>query len=258
MEANVRNKRIDEDQFLKMREPVLAQWHTGKEVDLDEAVAYQKALPDSKSFLKITRKLQEEGRTVVFPRAGTALVEEAISLYRKLEESGVPYLPVTTDSYTRQLEFKKVEAALDETRRTGRKVLNGYPLINHGVKQTRKIIESVTTGAFDPRVSLKGYPLAAEIAFASGMTGVSAGPFIAWGAYEKTATLAQGMANLQYVHRLIGYYADRGAIITTDNHGWIPTGVQPMGVNLATTIAEAIMCAEQGVKSVISVVHTPG
>ncbi len=258
MEIKVKNKRLDEDQFLKMRQPVLSLWPTGKEVDLDEAVEYQKNLPDSKNMLKVTQKLHEEGRTVVFPRAGTALVEDQISLYRKLVESGVPYLPVTTDSYTRQLEFQKVESALEEIRRTGRNLLNGYPLINHGVKKTRKIVESVDQGAFDPRLSLKSYPLASEIAFASGMTGIAAGPFISWAAYEKDAALEQSIATTQYVHRLIGYYADRGAIITTDNHGWILTGIQPMTVNLATMIAESLMAAEQGVKSTVCVVHLMG
>lgn len=258
MAVNVKNERIDETEFLKMREKVLAMWPTGKEVDLDEAVEYQKNLPDSKNFLKITQKLHVEGRTVVFPRAGTALIEDSISLYRKLEASGVPFLPVTTDSYTRQLEFGKVASALEETRKTGKKILNGYPLINHGVKATRRVVESVTTGAFDPRISLKGYPLGAEIAIASGMTGISAGPFISWGAYEKTADIAEAMSAYQYMHRLIGYYADRGVTVTCDNHGWILTGVQPMSVNLATTIAEALMEAKQGVKSVVSYVHLMG
>src|SRR5208337_1805481 len=125
---------------------VLSLWPTGKEVDLDEAVAYQRNLPESKNFMKITEKLHKEGRTVVYPRAGTALVEDSISLYRKLEETGVPYLPVTTDSYTRLLQFKKVGDILEETRRTGKKLLNGYPLINHGVKETKKVTESVSTG----------------------------------------------------------------------------------------------------------------
>jgi methylaspartate mutase epsilon subunit len=258
MDSKIRNKRIDEDVFLKMREPVLAQWHTGKEVVLDEAVEYQKNLPDSKNMHKITERLHEEGKMSVFPRAGTALVEDQISLYRKLVDTGVLYLPVTTDSYTRQLEFGKVDAALEETRKTGKKILNGYPLINHGVKATRRIIESVDKGAFDPRLSLKSYPLASEIAFASGMTGIAACPFISWGAYEKTATIEQSMITNQYVHRLMGYYADQGVTICADNHGWIVTGIQPMTVNLATTIADALMCAEQGVKSVISVVHLMG
>ena len=258
MQTKLRNKRLDEKEFLKMRGPVLALWPTGREVDLDEAVEYQKKLPDSKNWHKIAVQLHEEGRTAIFPRAGTRLLEDQISLSRKLVESGVPFIPVTSDSYTRQLDFEKVDSLLAEMRKTGRKLLNGYPLVNYGVKQTRKIIESVDRGAFNPRLSLKSYPLATEIAFASGMTAVAASSFISWAAYEKDATLEQSLATNQYVHRLIGYYADRGIIISTDNHGWILTGLQPMTLNLATTIIDALMVAEQGGKSITSVVHLMG
>jgi methylaspartate mutase epsilon subunit len=258
METKLRNKRLDEKEFLKMRTPYLAQWRTGREVDLDEAVEYQRKLPDSKNWHKVARKLNAEGRTAIFPRAGTGLLEDQISLSRKLESSGVPFIPVTTDSYTRQLDFEKVEGILQEMRKTGRNLLNGYPIINYGVKQTRKIIESVDQGAFNPRLSLKSYPLATEISFAAGMTGIAASSFISWAAYEKDAMLEHSMATNQYVHRLIGYYADRGIIISTDNHGWILTGMQPMTVNLATTIVDAIMVAEQGGKSITSVVHLMG
>jgi methylaspartate mutase epsilon subunit len=258
MKTTLRNKRLDEKEFLEMRGPVLAQWKTGSEVDLDEAIEYQKKLPDSKNWHKIALKLNEEGRTSIFPRAGTGLLEDQISLSRKLEQSGVPFIPVTTDSYTRQLDFEKVNSILDEMRKTGRNLLNGYPIINYGVKNTRKIIESVSTGAFNPRLSLKSYPLATEISFAAGMTAIAASVFISWAAYEKDASLEQSMRTNQYVHRLIGYYADRGITISTDNHGWILTGMQPMTVNLATTIVDALMVAEQGGKSITSVVHLMG
>ncbi len=258
MGTTLRNKRLDEKEFLKMRAPFLAQWKTGKEVDLDEAVEYQRKLPDSKNWHKLALKLKAEGRTAIFPRAGTGLLEDQISLSRKLESSGVPFIPVTTDSYTRQLDFDKVESILDEMRRTGRNLLNGYPIINYGVAQTRKIIESVEVGAFNPRLSLKSYPLATEISFAAGMSAIAASSFISWAAYEKNATLEQSLRTCQYVHRLIGYYADRGAVISTDNHGWILTGMQPMTVNLATTIVDALMVAEQGGKSITSVVHLMG
>jgi methylaspartate mutase epsilon subunit len=258
METTLRNKRLEEAEFLKMRGPFLAQWKTGGEVDLDEAIEYQKALPDSKNWHKLALKLNEEGRTAIFPRAGTGLLEDQISLSRKLEESNVPFIPVTTDSYTRQLDFEKVDFILAEMRKTGRNLLNGYPIINYGVKQTRRIIESVAVGAFNPRLSLKSYPLATEISFAAGMTGIAASVFISWAAYEKDASLEQSMRTNQYVHRLIGYYADRGIVISTDNHGWILTGMQPMTVNLATTIVDALMVAEQGGKSITSVVHLMG
>ena len=53
--GKVLNRRIDEGQFMEMREPVLSVWPTGAEVDLDEAVAYQKSLPASKSFLNVVK-----------------------------------------------------------------------------------------------------------------------------------------------------------------------------------------------------------
>ncbi|HMQ71872.1 MAG TPA: hypothetical protein PKD25_05100, partial [Rubrivivax sp.] len=258
MKPEISNKRIDEADFLGRREKVLSQWPTGREVDLQDGIDYQKRLPASKNFLKIMQKLHQEGRTAIFPRAGTATIDDSISLYRRLEASGVPFMPVTTDSYTRAMDFKRVEAALEETQRTGRKILNGYPLINHGVHATRRVIESVQTGAFDPRMSLRSYPLGTEIGLAAGMTGFSAGAFISWGAYEKTADITDALASYQYMHRLIGYYAERGVDITCDNHGWILTGVQPMSVNLATVIAEILMQAEQGVKSVVPYVHFMG
>ena len=58
-------------------------------------------------------------------------------------------------------------------------------------------------------MSLRSYPLGTEIALASGMTGVSGGAFISWGAYEKTADITQALSTYQYMHRLIGYYAER-------------------------------------------------
>ena len=38
MDIKIRNKKIDEELFLKMHQKVLSEWPTGKEVDLDEAV----------------------------------------------------------------------------------------------------------------------------------------------------------------------------------------------------------------------------
>ncbi len=240
------NRRIDEDVFMGMREPVLALWPTGREVDLADAVEYQRNLPASKSFLDNVRRLRQEGRTVVFPRGGTPVLEDQISLCRKMVQMEIPFIPVTTDSYTRQLQLKKAEDGLMESVRTGRPMLNGYPLINHGVKATRKLVESVDKGAFSPRLSRLCYPLASEIALAAGMTGLALSAFVSFGAYEKNCSLADSVAQCQYVARLIGYYAANGVVITTDLHGWIPTSVFPLSVNLATMIADALICRGAG------------
>ena len=257
MEIRVRNKRIDEDRFLKMREEVLSLWPTGKEVNLEEAIEYQKNLPESKNFFKVTQRLHREGRTVVFPRAGTPILEDEIKLCKTLVESGVPFIPVTTDSYTRSLQFKKIEESLEESIRTGRPMLNGYPLINHGVKNNRKLVESCE-GAFNPRTSRLSQGLALDIAFASGMTAAATSPFALFGCYEKNATLEETLASSQYVYRLMGYYAEKGPILTTDLHGWLPCGVYPWSVSIAAVIVESLMAAEQGVKSIIPLVQCEG
>ena len=257
MEPQVKQKRIDEDQFLKMRQDVLSQWPTGKEVNLEEAIQYQEGLPESKSFLKVVQKLHNEGKTVVFPRGGTPILEDEIRLCKTLYESGVPLIPVTSDSYTRLFQLKKVQEGLEESIRLGKPMLNGYPVINHGVKNTRKVVESCP-GAFNPRLSRLSQPLGAEIAFASGMTAISSSPSFLFSNYEKNARLEDNIRSSQYVFRLMGYYAERGPIFSFDNHGWQPCGVFPFSINIASDIADALIAAEQGVKSIIPLLQFEG
>ncbi len=253
----VKQQRMDEDVFMEKRKEVLAVWPTGKEVDLEEAVEYQKSLPDSKRFYKILQKYHEEGRISLFPRQGTPLVEDEIALIRSLNELDIHLLPFTTDSYTRNLQLDKVEKGLQESSKTGRAALNGWPIINHGVKTNRKVVEACD-GALDPRSSRIGQSMVAEIAFASGMNAFP-NSFFGWIAgYDKKATVEECIETAQYTGRLIGYYADHGVIITTDCHGWLPNFVIPMSVNMATQIIECLISAEQGVKSVFPQVNMQG
>lgn len=183
MENNVRQACIPEKKFLEMRKEVLAQWPTGREVDLKEAVEYNRSLPDSKNFMKVTQKLHAEGRTTIWPRAGTPILEDEIALVKTLVDSGVRHVPVTTDSYSRNYQFEKAQQGLDESIRTGKPMLNGYPIVNHGVKNTRKVTESVDA-AFSPRGCVS---LAMEVALASGMTAAGRSAFLEFGSYEKNA-----------------------------------------------------------------------
>ena len=222
----ISNKRIDDDLLMKKRREELDKWPTGKEVDFDEAVAYQKSLPDSKIWWKVMVKLREEGRMSVFPRAGTPILEKMIELCQGLRETGVVLIPVTTDSYTRLGQFEKVEGILDECNRTGKALLNGYPIINQGVKKTRKLVESVDA-AFSPR------GISSEIAIASGLTTYEGGlEFITWGAYSKKMTIRELVEKWQNGTRIAGWYADRGVILCTDLHGWLPGAPYPLSVNI--------------------------
>jgi methylaspartate mutase epsilon subunit len=253
----VRQKRIDDDTFAKMREKELAAWPTGKEVDLDEAIEYQKKMPDSKNFTKVLAKYKEEGKIGLFPRSGVPVVEEEIMLLRSLNEVGVRLFPFTTDSYTRNLQLDKAQKGLEESIKTGQSKLNGYPIINHGVKTTRKVVESCE-GAFDPRCSRVANSFVGEIAFASGMTAMP-NSFFGWiSGYDKKATVEECIQTAQYLGRLISCYAEKGVIISTDTHGWLPNGVIPMYVNIATQILEALVSAGQGAKSIVPLMNFQG
>jgi methylaspartate mutase epsilon subunit len=254
MQTMVRQKRIDEDKFLEMRKEVLAEWPTGKEVDLEEAVEYQRSLPASKNFTKVTEKLRQEGKTTVWPRAGTPVLEDEIKLVNTLVAQGIRHVPVTIDAYTRLHQFEKAQQALEESIKTGRPMLNGYPIINHGVKNTRKVIESAEA-AFVPRGA---HELAMEIALASGMTSAGKSSLFEFGSYEKKRTLEDCFKRSQYTDRLAGYYTERGAVISTDIHGFIPSGTFPLSVNIAGIIIDSLVAAEQGVKSVIPLLHFNG
>jgi methylaspartate mutase epsilon subunit len=246
------NKRIDDELLMKKRRAELDKWPTGKEVDFEEAVAYQKSLPDSKVWWKVMAKLREEGRMSVFPRAGTPVLEKMIELCRGLRESGVLLIPVTTDSYTRLGQFEKVEAALKESERSGKALLNGFPIINHGVKKTRKLIESVDA-AFSPR------GIGSDIAIAAGMTTFEGClPFITWGSYAKKTTLHELIQKWQETSGTVGWYADRGVILCTDLHGWLPSAPFPLSVNIVTLIIEALTAAAQGQKALYPLVHCMG
>ena len=99
---NLQNRRIPDDDFRKERMEVLAQWPTGKDVDIDEAVRYHDSIPESKIFSKKLLAAKNSGTTLIQPRAGVPVLEEHITLLQYLQDKGeADLLPTTIDSYTK-------------------------------------------------------------------------------------------------------------------------------------------------------------
>ena len=63
MEFEIKNKKLTDDEFYKIREEILSTWETGKEVNLQEAIDYQKSIPEHKSFSKKLLKAKEALQT---------------------------------------------------------------------------------------------------------------------------------------------------------------------------------------------------
>ena len=141
---DIQNKRIPDGEFAQLRKEVLAQWPTGNAVDLQEAVAYHKSMPACRNFSQKLLDAKRDGRTLVQPRAGVPVVEEHIKLMQFLEKEGeADLLPSTIDSYTRQNRYQEAENGIAESIRLGRAMLNGFPAVNHGVANCRRVVESV-------------------------------------------------------------------------------------------------------------------
>lgn len=247
---DIQNKRIPEGEFMAMRQEVLNQWRTGKDVNLEEAVAYHKAMPASRNFSQKLLAAKRDGRTLVQPRAGVPVLEEHIKLMQYLQEHGeADLLPSTIDSYTRQNRYEEAENGIAESIRLGRAMLNGFPAVNHGVAKCRQVIESVNV----PMQVRHGTPdarLLTEITYAGGFTSYEGGGISYNLPYCKNIPMERTIRDWQYVDRLTGLYEDMGVSINREPYGPLTGTLVPPCISHAAAIIEALLAAEQGVKNI--------
>ncbi|MGH4140443.1 methylaspartate mutase subunit E [Clostridium sp.] len=246
----LRNKKWTDEEFFEIRKEVLNQWPTGKEVDLKEAIEYNKKIPDHKNFAKKLVKAKEAGITLAQPRAGVALIDKHIELLNFLEkEGGADLLPTTIDSYTRLNRYDACEIGIKDSITEGRSLLNGFPAVNHGVKGCRQVFEAVNI----PLEARHGTPdarLLAEITHASGWTSNEGGGISYNIPYAKNASLKKSMLDWQYCDRLVGYYEEQGISINREPFGPLTGTLVPPSTSNAIAIIETLVAVEQGVKNV--------
>jgi len=247
---DIQNKRLDNDQFYSQRKEVLAQWPTGKDVDLEEAVAYHKAMPENRQFSKKLLDAKRDRRTLVQPRAGVPVLEEHIKLMQYLEKYGeADLLPSTIDSYTRQNRHEEAENGISESIRLGRAMLNGFPAVNHGVAKCRQVIESVNV----PMQVRHGTPdarLLTEITLAGGFSSYEGGGISYNLPYCKNIPMERTIRDWQYTDRLVGIYEEMGVSINREPFGPLTGTLVPPCISHAAAIIEALLAAEQGVKNI--------
>ncbi|HEY4544360.1 MAG TPA: methylaspartate mutase subunit E [Tissierellaceae bacterium] len=247
---NLKNKKWTEEFFFQQREDVLSHWPTGKDVDLQEAVDYLKSVPEEKNFAKKLEKAKKEGVTLAQPRAGVALLSEHIELLQYLQnEGGADLLPNTIDSYTRQNRYDECQVGIDESEKAGRSLLNGFPGVNHGVKGCRQVLESVNL----PLQARHGTPdsrLLAEIIHAGGWTSNEGGGISYNVPYAKSVSIEKTIYDWQYCDRLVGFYEDQGININREPFGPLTGTLVPPSISNAVAVIEALLAAEQGVKSI--------
>ena len=247
---DIQNKRIPEGEFQALRKEVLTQWPTGKDVDFQEAVDYHKAMPDERIFSKKLIAAKNSGDTLIQPRAGVALLKEHIELLTYLQDKGeADLLPTTIDSYTRQNRYKEAEVGIQESVRESKSMLNGLPVVNHGLYACRDIINELDT----PVQIRHGTPdarLLTEISYAAGFTSYEGGGISYNIPYAKNVQLEKTIRDWQYCDRLTGIYEEAGISINREPYGPLTGTLVPPCISHAVAIIESLLAAEQGVKNI--------
>lgn len=249
IKKELKNKKIDIDLFFEERKEVLEGWHTGKDVqNIEDGINYQKSIPDERRFSNVLKKADEIKQTLIQPRAGVALLEEHIELLKFLEQEA-DLLPTTIDAYTRQNRYTEAEKGIQRSKEAGRSLLNGFPAVNWGVENCRKVIESlkkpvqVRHGTPDAR-------LLAEITLAAGFTSFEGGGISYNIPYAKSVPLEKSLRDWQYVYRLIGFYEENGVRINVEPFGPLTGTLVPPFISNTIALIEGLLALEQGVKSI--------
>ncbi|WP_135534543.1 methylaspartate mutase subunit E [Halostella pelagica] len=242
----IRDERLPSGELQRIDEAVRGNWHTGDDVDFEEAVAYHESLPREKQFARV---LETADRPLLQPRAGVPCLDDQIDLLRHLEQDGLAdLLPTTIDSYTRDNEYGKAKQGLEDARESGDDTLNGFPAVNHGVSGCRELIEALDR-PIEVRHGTPDARLLAAVTFAGGFQSFEGGPVSYNIPYTKEGSLEQTIEHWQYVDRLAGAYTERGVRINREPFGPLTGTLVPPCIAIAVMLVEGLLAATQGVRS---------
>jgi methylaspartate mutase epsilon subunit len=243
----VQNVKMSEVEFNKTREMVLGQWPTGKKVDLDEAIEYHRSLDPKRNMVNRLQHAKKHGEIYASTGMGKATVDEQIELYRFVEKEGnADLLGLSPDSITRQNEYAKAEQKWTESQKAGRSMLNGLPVVNVGVTEIRRMVESVNC-PIQPRYGAADSRLCDEILLAGGISHTSPDVFMNFWQHHSKVPFDTVVKTHQYVCRLIAFYNEHGIKISASAQGLYGAGIPP-SLQIASAIISLLLDAEQGVQ----------
>ena len=198
--------------------------------------------------LFISHKFQNSSDILVQPRGGFPTYEKVFKLYEEFKAADVDILPLTIDSNTRLNDYASAKKMLLLSEENDVDMLNGYPLVNHGYRSTRKMITH-----FNTPVSLRhGTPdarLLTEIALASGIFEIEGGPITYLLPYSKNFPLDKAFIYWKYVEKVCAQYSTLNEPINRESFGPLSATMQPPVIVIVIQILEMLLSLEEGVKS---------
>jgi methylaspartate mutase epsilon subunit len=217
-------------------------------VDHFDFAEIESFIKNASKDLFISHRFKTTNKMQVQPRGGFPTYEKVFKLYEEFKEAGVDILPLTIDSNTRLNDYATAQKMLRLSEENDVDMLNGYPLVNHGYRTTRKMMEH-----FNTPVSLRhGTPdarLLVETALASGIFEIEGGPITYLLPYSKNFPLDKAFIYWKYVEKVCALYSKLNEPINRESFGPLSATLQPPAVVIVIQIIEMLLSLEEGVKS---------
>lgn len=199
-------------------------------------------------FISHHFKNKAKDKMLVQPRGGFPTYQKQFALYEFFVDANVDVLPLTIDSNTRLNDYGTASKMLRLSEENDVDMLNGYPLVNHGYRTTRKMITH-----FNKPVSLRhGTPdarLLIETAIASGIFEIEGGPITYLLPYSKNFPLDKAFLYWKYVERVCANYSQLNEPINRESFGPLTATLVPPSITIVIQLLEMLLSLEEGVKS---------
>ena len=213
--------------------------------DFGEAEEFVK---NASKELFISHHFRNKQKMLVQPRGGFPTFKQQFALYKLFVAANVDVLPLTIDSNTRLNDYGTAKKMLRLSEENDMDMLNGYPLVTHGYRTTRKMIRH-----FKKPVSLRhGTPdarLLVETAIASGIFEIEGGPITYLLPYSKNFPLDKAFLYWKYVERVCANYSALNEPINRESFGPLTATLVPPAITIAIQLLEMLLALEEGVKS---------
>jgi methylaspartate mutase epsilon subunit len=213
--------------------------------DFEEIEHFIKNAPKE---LFISHHFKKRHGVLVQPRGGFPTYKKMFQLYETFMGADIDVLPLTVDSNTRLNDYAMAKKMLALSEENEMDMLNGYPLVNHGYRTTRKMITH-----FNKPVSLRhGTPdarLLVETALASGIFEIEGGPITYMLPYSKNFPLDKAFLYWKYVDKVCAKYSTLNESINRESFGPLTATLVPPCIVIVIQLIEMLLSIEEGVKS---------
>ena len=243
-------KKIDKEDFLEMRKKFLENYKNLDEFDLDTAIRFHKSLPDYKNFQKKLEQSIQDNKIMIQAYSKETLLEDLIKSLNTFYRVGqADFLSIIIDSHTRENHYDNAKVILEDSIKSNKSLLNGFPLINYGTKLARKIVNDIEV----PLQIKHGSPdarLLVEVALLGGFSAFDGGGISHNIPFSKSISLKDSLENWKYVDRLVGIYEENGIKINREIFSPLTATLVPPAISNSIQILETLLAVEQGVKNI--------